>query len=159
MNARDFMTKDVYTINADQSLNDAANLMWEKDIGCVPVVDAEQHLVAMLTDRDIAMAAYLNGSPLRDIEASTAHSRNAICCRAEDDVGAVMQQMSSNRLHRIPVIDEDARVVGIVSLNDCALAYKAGNKDIRSRQLGDTIAAICQPMQGTSAGMQLAAAS
>jgi CBS domain-containing protein len=89
MKVQDLMTKNVFCVAIDQSLNDAARLMWEHDCGCAPVVDGENHVVGMVTDRDIAMAAYINGNRLIDMPVSTTQSRELISCRPQDDLSTV----------------------------------------------------------------------
>jgi CBS domain-containing protein len=117
--------------------------MWEHDIGCVPMIDDAGHVTGMLTDRDIAMAAYINGLRLSDINAETAQSKSTICCAPDDDVETVMRQMAANQIHRVPVVDREGMLTGILSLNDCAVAYGAGRRQIKARALSDTIARIC----------------
>jgi CBS domain-containing protein len=94
-------SKTVATVNAEQTLNEAAHLMWTHDCGCVPVVDDAGVLKGMLTDRDIAMAAYLNGSRLADIPVSRVMSREVVCCRAGDDVLEVESRMQQHRIRRL----------------------------------------------------------
>ena len=144
MKVKDLMTTEVQAIGASQSLGDAACLMWEHDIGCVPVVDDSRKVLGMLTDRDIAMSAFLNGKALSDIASATARSRNAVCCLEDDDVETVMKQMGSNQVHRMPVVNDDAMLVGVVSLNDCANAYRSHNRSMKAKDISDTLASICQ---------------
>jgi len=143
MKVQDLMTKNVFCVAIDQSLNDAARLMWEHDCGCAPVVDGENHVVGMVTDRDIAMAAYINGNRLIDMPVSTTQSRELISCRPQDDLSTVQLKMQSNQVHRIPVLGENSEPVGMVSLNDIAVAYKSGVRAIKAKELSDTLAAIC----------------
>lgn len=144
------MSREVFCVSTGQSLNDAAQLMWEKNCGCAPVVDSENHVVGMVTDRDIAMAAYIEGKRLVDIPLSTTQSRPLVSCASTDELKAVERMMQSHQVHRIPVIDESKRPVGIVSLNDIAMAYKAGNKDVKPKELSDTLSAICATVGGKS---------
>jgi CBS domain-containing protein len=144
MKVKDLMTTEAQAIGASQSLSDAACLMWEHDIGCVPVVDDSRKVLGMLTDRDIAMSAFLNGKTLGDIASATARSKNAVCCSEDDDVETVMKQMGSNQVHRMPVVNGDAMLVGILSLNDCAKAYRSGNRSVKAKDISDTLASICE---------------
>jgi len=143
MKIKQLMTKTVYSINNNQSLSDAAQLMWDHDCGWLPVLDENSKVLAAITDRDIAMAAFLNGKCLSDIPVSKAQSQNLIACGPEDDIKAVEEIMRSNQVRRIPIVDKNASLAGIISLNDIALAYQAGNKGVDPRVLSETLAGIC----------------
>ena len=144
MKVAEIMTSDVFSVTQQQSLNEAAQLMWEHDIGSVPVLGDDNQVVAMLTDRDIAMASYLNGSRLDHIPVSIAESRQVVCCKPDDEMGTVENLMQENQIRRIPVIGESAELLGIVSLNDLACAYSTNGKTMKSKELSDTLAGICK---------------
>jgi CBS domain-containing protein len=143
MKVHDLMTGNVHCVAIDHSLNEAAQIMWEHDCGSVPVVDADNRVVGMVTDRDIAMASYINGKSLVDMPVSTVQSRQLVCCKPGDDIKDVELKMQVNQVHRIPVIGEHLEPLGIVSLNDIAIAYRKGVKAITSKDLSDTLSAIC----------------
>jgi CBS domain-containing protein len=143
MKVQDLMTHNVVCVTSDQSLNDAARLMWEHNCGCVPVVDAENHVVGMLTDRDIAMSAYITGNRLADTPVSSAQSRQVVSCKPDNDLGTVEGLMQAHQVHRVPVVGDNHELVGIVSLNDLAVAYKSGVRSIKPKDLCNTLSAIC----------------
>jgi CBS domain-containing protein len=142
--AKDIMTANAYCVRFDQSLSEAARLMWEHGVGSVPVLDEDGQMIAMVTDRDIAMAAFLNGARLEDITVSTAQSQELVCCRLDDDLGDIEAMMRAHRVHRIPVIGPRFEPRGIISLNDIALACKSGVGGIQPGDVTDTLAAICE---------------
>jgi CBS domain-containing protein len=143
MKVQELMTKKVFSVTDRQTLNDAAQIMWEHNCGCVPVLSAENsHLVSVITDRDIAMASYINGKCLSDIPVMVAHSKRAIVVQPQDDIDAVEKIMQSNQIRRIPVIDEASLVVGIVSLNDIAMASKVNHSEVSADDVSSTLAAI-----------------
>ena len=78
MKIEDIMTRDVRTCTSSDTLATAAQIMWENDCGAVPVLDAEDRVVGIITDRDLAMAAHLQGVPLRDSRVASAMARD-IC--------------------------------------------------------------------------------
>jgi len=143
MKVKDLMTQHVFCVSIDQSLNDAAQLMWEHNCGSVPVVNAENRVVGMITDRDIAMAAYINGNRLVDTPVSTTQSRQLISCKRDDDLSAVERLMQAHQVHRVPVVGDNSEPVGILSLNDIAVAYRSGVKSIKPKELCETLSAIC----------------
>ncbi|WOJ93113.1 CBS domain-containing protein [Congregibacter variabilis] len=145
MQVKNIMTARVFCVDATQSLGDAAHLMYERNCGSAPVVDDKDHIVGMVTDRDITMAAYMNGGSLNSIPVSLAQSQPIVCCKSDDEISDVQHLMQMNQVHRIPVINDDGQPIGIVSLNDIACAYKSGVEGVDPQDIGDTLAAICSP--------------
>jgi len=145
----ELMTREVATCRSDDMLNRAAELMWNRDCGCVPVVDEEKHVVGMITDRDICMAAYTRGSRLADLRVADAMARQVESCWNTDDIGTAEEMMRTRRVRRLPVLASDRRLAGVLSLND--IAREAARE--RRLQLGDvtldevagTLAGVCQP--------------
>jgi len=120
MRVEQLMTKNVRACYADDKLADAANAMWDGDIGCLPVVDCEGRVISVITDRDIAMCAHFSGRPLRHLEVSEAMSKRLVTVHGADDVGFLDDAMRRAQVHRVPVVDEAGLLKGIVTLNDLA---------------------------------------
>jgi CBS domain-containing protein len=144
MTVEALMTRDVKTCRPDDTLNLAANIMWEQDCGCVPVVDEGRRVVGMLTDRDVCMAAYISGQPLSGLTISGAMSRGIRPCRREHAIAEAEEVMRANRVRRLPVVDEEGRLLGLLSLSDIVLATAAGKgrSATAAKALVDTLAAI-----------------
>lgn len=110
------MTRDVKTVRPDQTAREAASFMLSEDAGSMPVSDGDR-LVGMITDRDIAVRGVAKGhgpdTPVRELM-----SDEIICARETDDVDEVATKMSSAQVRRLPVIDDNERLCGIVSLGD-----------------------------------------
>jgi CBS domain-containing protein len=102
------------------TLNTAAQNMWDNDIGCVPVVDKDRRVVGMLTDRDVCMAAYIQGAPLTGLLVTSAMSKQVFSCAPDDDIAAAEKLMREKQVRRLAVIDAQGRLAGIISLNDIA---------------------------------------
>jgi len=152
VNIDKIMNKQVHTCRPDDSLNTAAQLMWERDIGCVPVLDFGGKAIGMITDRDICMSAYITGLPLAAQTVSQAMSKSVHCIRASQSIDAAEALMRSKQVRRLPVTDEAGKVVGIVSLNDLALAAgKEPTRALKPDQLTATLASICQPRANSAA--------
>jgi CBS-domain-containing membrane protein len=148
MKVEEIMSIDLETCCADDTLGRAAQIMWEHDCGAVPVVDAEAHVVGMLTDRDICMAAYTQGRPLSEIRVSSVCSRNVFTCKVTEPIESVEALMSSARVRRIPVIDHEDRLCGIVSIGDLAQHVHEPTRQadgLSYESVASTIAAISQP--------------
>ncbi len=143
---REAMAKEVWTCHADEPLAAAARIMWDHDVGAVPVVDPAGKLVGIITDRDICMAAYITGKAL-DAEPVSAHmSRQVFTTTPADRAEAAEELMRSKQIRRLPVVDALGAIVGMVTLSDLArAAAERGRKAIDSSEVIATLAAICQP--------------
>jgi CBS domain-containing protein len=125
MQVSDAMSGEVKIANPKQSIRDAARLMAEIDSGVLPVGDNDR-LVGMITDRDIAIRAVAAGmSP--DTPVSEIMSREVKYCFNDDDLNKVVLNMADIKLRRLPVLNHDKRLVGIVTLADIALSDGPGN--------------------------------
>src|SRR5262249_15657446 len=120
MNVERVMNREVRACRPDDTLNRAAQLMWDNTCGCVPIVSERDRPIGILTDRDICMAAYTQGRPLTEITVPSSTAHTVITCRTEDDVHPVIDLMRENAIRRMPVVDSDGRLRGIVSLDDLA---------------------------------------
>lgn len=143
MKISELMTRGVKTCCATDSLDRAAQLMWEHDIGTVVVVDDSGQVIGMVTDRDACMAAYTSGEPLRDILVDRAMSRHVVTCTVNDTEDAVAALMAKHKIRRLPVVDEVNHPIGLVSLNDLARATGA-RRPVPASAVAGTLAAICE---------------
>ena len=145
------MKTDVEVCGLDDNLAAAATRMWDCDIGCLPVLDAAGQVVGMVTDRDICMAALTRGQPLHEIPVSVAMAKEVLSCAPDATLVEAEEVMRSGQVRRLPVIDSDGCLVGIVSLNDLALLaeHEIGrkNRDLSAQEITATLAAICAPRQ------------
>lgn len=131
MKIRDCMTRDVCMVRPDQTLRDAAHMMAELDIGALPVQENDR-LVGMITDRDIAVRAVAEGrgadTPIRE-----AMTKEIKYCYEDQDIEEVTRNMGDLRLRRLPVMNRDKRLVGILALGD--LAREGSTQDDASEAL------------------------
>ncbi len=115
------MRRDAWCCALGGSLVEPARLMWDHDVGFIPIVEPEGGaLVGVLTDRDICMAAYTQGRGLHDIPIESVMQREVQVCREEDDLENVQALMREHGLRRLPVVDDARRVIGVISVNDLA---------------------------------------
>jgi CBS domain-containing protein len=146
MNVGQVMTRDVRACHPDDALSRAAQIMWEADCGCVPVVDQGGRPTAMLTDRDMCMAAYTRGRRLDDLVVSDVVSGRLISVRQDDAVATAEQLMREYQIRRLPVVDASGRLVGILSLNDLVRRTHGGKHLAASPEgIVKTLAAVSQP--------------
>lgn len=146
---RDVMTRDVVSCQQFDSLNRAAQLMWDEDVGALPIVDQDGKLVGMLTDRDICMSAYTRGQPLTELGVSSAMSRQLHTCKPSDTLRSAMELMSKQQIRRVPVIDDSGKLIGIVSLADLALLAQAPSPQSQEARIWvpGVLAGISEPSQ------------
>src|SRR5262245_9473134 len=133
MKVEQLMIRNVESCGPEDSLDTAARIMWERDCGCVPVVvddGGAARVVGMLTDRDVCMAAYTQGRALREMIVASAMARDVRSCRTTDTVRVALGVLRTNQLHRLPVLDANDHLVGIVTLADVAreAAHERGAK-------------------------------
>ena len=115
---RDLMTTSVETVGPDATAKDAAAFMLSADTGSIPVCDGDK-IIGMITDRDIAVRGVAAGKG-PDCSVRDLMSSDVVFARDTDDVEAVARQMSEAQVRRLPVIDQNDKLVGMVSLGDLA---------------------------------------
>lgn len=113
------MTPDVEVVKREETLRDAARAMADLDVGSLPVCDGRK-LVGMITDRDITVRAVAEGKSF-DTPVSEVMTDDVVWCNETDSVDDVLLRMGDAQIRRIPVIDEDRNLIGIVALGDLAL--------------------------------------
>ena len=123
MKVSDVMTRDVHTVQPDQPVQEAASFMLSADAGSIPVTEGDR-LIGMITDRDIAVRGIAKGNgpdtPVRELMTD-----DLVVVRIDDSIEDAASKMSQAQVRRLPVIDEDERLCGIVSLGD--LSREADN--------------------------------
>jgi CBS domain-containing protein len=130
--ARDLMTENPSCITPETTAQEAAHMMDDQDVGSLPVVESgSKRLVGMVTDRDLAIRVLARGEsgnlPVSDVMSK----KDLACVRSEDDIDAVEKLMVRYQVRRIPVVDSQNRVVGVIAQADLARERKElGEKDV-----------------------------
>ena len=145
MRVREIMSSPVVTCPEGSRLNDVARAMWERDCGSIPVVDTDGRLRGIVTDRDICMAAYTQGKPIQEIPVTSVMATHVLVCHVDDSLEMAEQLMREGQVRRIPVIDNDGRPAGIVSLNDVTRAAADQRRSNVDREVVETMAAVGEP--------------
>jgi CBS domain-containing protein len=116
------MTKDLVTATPEDTIVDVAQLMKNEDIGPVLVVDNNdsKSLVGIITDRDIVLKVIADGQDAQTTRVGEVMSKKLITCRPDDDVDVAIKAMAQFQLRRIPVVDDNMKLVGIISQADVA---------------------------------------
>jgi CBS domain-containing protein len=116
MKISDVMTRDVQTVRPDQTAREAAGFMLSADAGSIPVTEGDR-LIGMITDRDIAVRGVAEGhgpeTPVRELM-----TNDVVAARIDDNIDDVAARMSEAQVRRLPVVDDQQKLCGIVSLGD-----------------------------------------
>lgn len=143
----DVMTRGVRTLRPDDTVVQAARTMDELNVGVIPVCDGDR-LVGMVTDRDIVVRGVaMENVDVRSIKLADVMSGHVRCAREEDDVEQVLGEMADAQIRRLPVVDGQQRLVGIVSLGDIA-AKDPGDES----EMADSLSEISQPAEPDRSG-------
>jgi CBS domain-containing protein len=118
MKVSEVMTTEVETISSDQTAREAASFMLRADAGSIPVCEGDK-VIGMITDRDIAVRGVAEGRG-PDTPVSELMSDGIVCAHEDEDIDTVAKRMSEEQIRRLPVVDSEERLIGIVSLGDLA---------------------------------------
>jgi CBS domain-containing protein len=135
------MTKNPVCCLPTDTVSKASQLMRAEDVGSIPVVEDEQtmKLIGIVTDRDLAMQVVADGRDANLTQVAGVMTREVVTCRASDDVQKAVDAMSQHQLRRMPVIDGNHKIVGIISQADVATRVD------RSEEVAEMVKEISQP--------------
>jgi len=118
-NIKDVMTSDPCTIEADKSVAYAAKMMRDEDVGIAPIVEGDK-LIGMLTDRDIAIRVVAEGRNPEQVTVREVASQQVVTIDPQQDLSEALRIMAKHQVRRLPVVEEDGRLVGVVAQADVA---------------------------------------
>jgi CBS domain-containing protein len=148
MKTADLMTTGVRTCRLQDKLSTAVQTMWDHDLGCLPVLDADGRVAGMITDRDVAMAVHFRGVPPWAVPVADAMAKIVLSAAPQDDLRRALELMARHQLRRLPIVDDDGRLAGMLALADLARACAAtGRNALPARDLADLLAAVTMPRQ------------
>jgi CBS domain-containing protein len=128
---RELMTKNPRTVESGATVVDAARVMRDEDVGIVPVVEGEK-LVGTVTDRDIAIRVAAEGKPPESVTVGEIASRELVTIDPQQDLEEALRLMARHQVRRLPVVEEDGKLVGIVAQADIA-------RNASDEQTGDLV--------------------
>ena len=147
MKVKDVMTPDAKAIWIKESLADAAREMWENDCGALPIVKDDRKVVGIITDRDICMATAMRDRVPSCISVEEVMNGKIYSATPEEDVADVLRVMREHKIRRLPVLNAEGELEGIVSMNDIVLKAKGRNgkkPEIDYTDVVKTYQAICE---------------
>lgn len=136
----DVMTARPRVVSPDTPVSQVAELMESEDIGAIPILDGDQ-LAGMITDRDIVIRAVAKGKDPRGMPAREISSRDVVTVRPDSNLSEALELMAGHQVRRLPVVDEDNRLLGVVSQADIALGA-------REKAVGEMVEEISKPPEG-----------
>ena len=137
---RDVMTARPRAVTADTPVTQVAELMEAEDVGAIPVLEGEQ-LTAIVTDRDIVVRAVAKGKDPRGMPVREVFSTEIVTVTPDQDLSDALQLMAANQVRRLPVVDDENRLVGVVSQADVAI-------EAREKAVGEMVEEISRPPEG-----------
>lgn len=148
MKVKEVMTPNVKAIWITESLADAAKLMWENDCGVLPIIKDGRKVIGLITDRDICMGATMRDTHPAAISVEEVMTGQVYAVSPEDNIDQALEVMQQHQIRRLPVINPEGELEGILSMNDIVLHAKAADAAARDAiDYGDivkTYQAICQ---------------
>lgn len=148
MKVKEVMTPNATAIWLTESLADAAKLMWENDCGALPIIKDGRKVIGMITDRDVCMAAAMKSRNPSAISVEEIMTRQVYAAKPEENIDQALQTMREHQVRRLPVINADGELEGILSINDIVLHAKLPNGTSSDRidytDVMKTYQTICQ---------------
>ena len=119
------MTKNPACCLPDDLVTKAAQLMKSEHVGSIPVIENEEtkKLVGIVTDRDLVLMIVAEGLDAKTTKVETVMTRKVVTCHGEDDLQKAVDAMSENQLRRIPIVDDDNKILGIIAQADVAIHF------------------------------------
>lgn len=137
----DVMTREPACCEPGDSVTQVASIMKREDVGSVPVVESheDRKLIGMVTDRDLVVRVLADGADVGRATVRDAMTSHPVSCRAEDDVQKAVQAMADRQVRRMPIVDEQGRLTGIIAQADVATRVN------RDETTGELVEAISEP--------------
>lgn len=146
MKVKEVMTPDAKAIWLTESLAEAAKTMWENDCGVLPIIKDGRKVIGMITDRDICMATAMRDRNPSNISVEEVMNATVYAAEPEEEVEQALQTMREHKIRRLPVLNLEGELQGIVSMNDIVLKARGNGKEpqIDYADVVKTYQAICE---------------
>jgi CBS domain-containing protein len=144
MFVRQLMTRDVECCTPTDSLDMAAKVLWDHDVGCVPVCD-EGKVVGMVTDRDLCMASYTQGCAMRESMVASCMSSTVFSCGPQTRLEEALRLMGEHQVRRLVVMNDEGQLLGVLSMNDVVREAARTHGKPFAMEVVKTMASICAP--------------
>lgn len=143
MKCKDIMTKSIKMCDSSCSARDVAQIMKKINTGAVPVVDDEDRVTGIVTDRDIALHTVADGKDPSKVKVHDIMSKHIVTSHEDDLLDDAIVKMKENKVRRLPIVDDEGRLTGMLSLGDIALL-----SDLECKVIEETLGQISEPVSG-----------
>lgn len=146
MKVKDLMTKDVGACDPQTNLASAVVMMWDVDCGILPVVDEQNKIVGVITDHDLSLAMATQNKLPGDVMVGEILQEGTVeTCFPDDDVKKPLKIMGQKQVHRLPVVDVEGCLQGMLSINDLFRHCQEDSRDLSDKDVLEAMKAICAP--------------
>lgn len=121
MKCKDLMTKHVKTCTPECTAKQAAQIMQDWNCGVVPIINKNDEIQGIVTDRDIALYTALKNKKAENVYVKEFMTKNVFTCRHDQDIDTAISVMKSNKVRRLPIVNQQNQLVGLISLGDIAV--------------------------------------
>lgn len=139
MKVKDCMCNNVTYITPNSTICDCAKLMKGEHVGCIPVCDTNENVVGVVTDRDVILRCVACGKDTTTTPVSEIMTSKVCCCGENDELNNVEKIMTENQIRRLPVVDDNNKIIGILTLGDLCK-----HENVETQNVGKTIEDICK---------------
>lgn len=140
MKVKECMCNQVFSCSPSTTVYDVAKLMQTNHVGCIPVCDNENCMVGLITDRDLVLRCIATNKDTKQTPVSDIMTTNVCTCKPDDDMTNAQSKMGSEQIRRLPVLDNNGQVVGILTMGNIA----QNDLELGQQQVSDTINSICE---------------
>lgn len=147
MRVSEMMVRTAATCSAEMNLGEVVEVMWKRNCGILPIVNAQSKVTGVITDRDISVALGTRNRLPGEIKVKDVAGPNLYSCKPEDDVRSALQTMANAKVRRLPVINAGGRLEGILSMDDIVLHAETTNRnsDVSAERVVNTLKAVYSP--------------
>ena len=142
MLVRDLMTKNVSSCRPDNNLAELAEVMWNDRCGALPILDDSGRVMGIITDRDVCIALGTRNVRASELLVRDVSAPRYFSCNPDNDVRDALKTMAAQEVSRLPVVDADGQLAGILSIDDIVFRAGGGRSSLSDREIIDALAAM-----------------
>ncbi len=140
MKVRDYMSNEVFSCTPSTSVYDAAKLMQENHVGCIPICDNENCMIGVVTDRDLVLRCIASDKNAKETPVSDIMTTNVWTCKPDDEMTNAQNKMGDEQIRRLPVVDNNGKVIGMLTIGDLV----KNDLELGQNEVSDTLNSICE---------------
>lgn len=139
MKVKDCMCHEVACLTPESTVEDCAKLMCNKHVGCIPICDENKTVVGLVTDRDVILRSIACDKDIKTTPISDIMTCQVCSCGPEEEIDDAEKKMSNEQIRRLPVVDQNNKIIGIITLGDLCT-----NKNVNTEGICNTLESICK---------------